>query len=76
MIHGLSRSLEPAVTWVKVQKPVFDLTGVVLGSFQLAFALLVLALTLGLLLGAALVRRRRARASPLDAVSLNLSGRA
>ena len=29
-------SLEPAVTWIKVEKPTFDLVGVVLGSFRLA----------------------------------------
>ena len=27
---------EPVITWVKVEKPTFDLVGVVLGSFQLA----------------------------------------
>ena len=67
---------EPAVTWIKVQKPTFDLTGVVLGSFRLAGALLLLALALGLLFGAALVRaRRRNQSSPLDAVSLRLDTR-
>ena len=75
MIHGASFSLEPTVTWIKVQKPVFDLTGVVLGSFRLAGILLFLALALGLLLGAALVHRRRARASPIEAVSLHLDAR-
>jgi len=76
MSHGVFLLLDPAVTWIKVQKPVFDLTGVVLGSFQLAGALLVLALTLGLLFGAALVRsRRRARQTPIEAVSLRLDTR-
>jgi ABC-type spermidine/putrescine transport system permease subunit II len=76
MIHEASLNFEPTVTWIKVQKPVFDLTGVVLGSFHLAGVLLLLALTLGLLLGVALVRRRRVGESPIDAVSLNLNGRA
>jgi hypothetical protein len=76
MTPSLLLNLAPAVTWIKIEKPVFDLTGVVLGSFRLAGALLVLALTLGLLLGAALVRsRRRSRGSPLDAVSLHLDPR-
>jgi len=41
----------PAVTWIKVEKPTFDLVGVVLGSFKLAGVLLVVALALGLVLG-------------------------
>lgn len=66
-------SSEPTVTWIKVEKPSFDLVGVVLGSFRLAGFLLALALGLGLLLGAALLRaRRRPRPSPLEAVSLHL----
>ena len=69
--------LAPAVTWIKVEKPVFDLAGVVLGSFRLAGALLILALGLGLLFGAALVRaRRRSPQSPIEAVSLHLDSRA
>ena len=76
MNHGAFLFLEPAVTWIKVQKPVFDLTGVVLGSFRLAGILLVLALTLGLLFGAALLRsRRRNPQSPIEAVSLRLDTR-
>jgi len=77
MIRSLLFALAPAVTWIKVERPVFDLTGVVLGSFRLAGILLVLAVGLGLLLGAALVRsRRRARTTPLEAVSLQLHTRA
>ena len=66
-------ALEPAVTWIKVEKPVFDLVGVVLGSFRLTGALLVLTLVVGIALGAALIRARRRTASPaLDDVSLHL----
>ena len=66
-------SLEPAVTWIKVEKPTFDLVGVVLGSFRLAGVLLLAALVLGVLLGGALVRARRRRpVLPLDDVSLHL----
>ena len=68
--------VEPVVTWIKVEKPTFDLTGVVLGSFRLAGTLLFVALALGLLFGAALVRaRRRQPETPLDAVSLRLDSR-
>jgi len=67
---------EPAVTWIKVEKPVFDLVGVVLGSFHLAGILLVLALVLGVAFGAALIlsRRRPGSATPLERVSLRLGG--
>ena len=51
--------LEPAVTWVKVEKPTFDLVGVVLGSFRLAGVLLLVALALGIFLGASLILSRR-----------------
>jgi hypothetical protein len=65
---------EPAITWIKVEKPVFDLVGVVLGSFKLAGAMLVAALVSGLLVGGVLIlaRRRRTSAPPLDDVSLHL----
>jgi hypothetical protein len=63
----------PAVTWIKVEKPEFDLVGVVLGSFHLAGVLLLAALVLGVLFGAALIRaRRRPLPPPLDEVSLHL----
>jgi hypothetical protein len=68
-------ALEPIVTWIKVEKPTFDLVGVVLGSFRLAGVLLLLALGLGLLLGGALLRSRRRTATPLESVSLHLNPR-
>jgi len=68
-------ALEPIVTWIKVEKPSFDLVGVVLGSFRLAGILLLLALGLGLLLGGALLRSRRRTATPIESVSLNLNPR-
>ena len=66
-------SIGPAVTWIKVEKPTFDLVGVVLGSFQLAGVLLLVALVLGIVFGAALIRaRRRPLPTPMGAVSLHL----
>jgi hypothetical protein len=66
-------SIEPVVTWIKVEKPTFDLVGVVLGSFRLAGFLLLLALALGIAFGVALIRsRRRPLPTPMDAVSLHL----
>lgn len=76
MSSGVFLSLEPIVTWIKVEKPSFDLVGVVLGSFHLAGILLALALALGLALGGALVRsRRRAAETPIESVSLRLATR-
>ena len=69
--------LGPAVTWVKVEKPTFDLVGVVLGSFQLAGVLLLVALVLGIVFGTSLIfSRRRLARTPLDDVSLHLDTRA
>ena len=54
---------EPVITWVKVEKPTFDLVGVVLGSFKLAGVMLLAALVLGALGGVIFVLRRRRVAS-------------
>jgi len=75
MSTSLYLALEPIVTWIKVEKPSFDLVGVVLGSFRLAGILLLLALGLGLLLGGALLRSRRRTATPIESVSLHLNPR-
>jgi hypothetical protein len=75
MTRALALTLAPAVTWIKVEKPTFDLVGVVLGSFWLAGILLVLAVLLGLLLGGALLRSRRRQGPTLEAVSLKLDTR-
>jgi hypothetical protein len=57
-------SLSQDVTWVKVEKPVFDLGGVILSSLGLAGICAAVALACGSALGLLLIRRtlrRRAR---------------
>jgi hypothetical protein len=64
---------EPVITWVKVEKPTFDLVGVVLGSFKLAGVMLAGALVLGILGGVLYVlhRRRSEPLPPVEALSLH-----
>ena len=69
----IPRALE-TVTWIKVEKPVFDLVGVVLNSLGLAFLCAVVSFSLGLALGAFLVVRRRRQASWSEDISLHLAG--
>jgi hypothetical protein len=49
----------PTITWIKVQKPTLDLVGVILGSILLTVVLALVAALGGLLVGMALIRRRR-----------------
>jgi hypothetical protein len=55
-------SPSPHITWVKFEKPTFDLVGVVLSSLGLAGLCAVTALGLGVLWGLAIILRRRHRA--------------
>jgi hypothetical protein len=69
----LVSKLVPEIIWVKVQKPSFDLVGVVLGSLSLAGLLAIAATLLGSVLGLILIRRTRRLTVPdSDAVSLHL----
>ena len=62
-----------AVTWNKVDKPSFDLVGVVLGSLGLAGLLAGAALLLGCIFGFLLIRRgRREESLPTGRTSLQL----
>ena len=62
------------VTRIKVEKPVFDLVGVVLNSLGLAFLCAVVSFVLGLALGAYFVaRRRRQSRSWAEEISLRLA---
>ena len=66
--------LASAVTGIKVEKPTFDLVGLVLGSFRTAGVLLLAAVVLGIVFGAALIVVRRLSAGrPIDAVSLRIA---
>ena len=63
------------VTWIKVEKPVFDLVGVVLNSLGLAFVCAAVSFTLGIALGVYFVARRRRQArSWSEEISLHLVG--
>jgi hypothetical protein len=61
------------VTWIKVDRPTFDLVGLVLGSIGLAAVLAALALGLGLLLGVFIIHRRRNEPGWADRCSLRLN---
>ena len=64
---------EQAITWVKVDRPVFDLVGVVLSSLGLAGICAGVALGLGTALGTwFIVRGRREPQSLADRLSLHL----
>jgi len=63
---------QPGVTWIHVEKPTFDLVGVVLSSVKLTGILLLVAIVLGGILGVSLIlyRRRRPPRPVLQPVSL------
>lgn len=64
-----------SVTWIKVEKPVFDLVGVVLSSLGLAFICAGISFALGIALGAFFVARRRRQAQTwAEEMSLGLAG--
>ncbi len=65
---------QPGVTWIHVEKPTFDLVGLVLSSLKLTGLLLLIAVALGGLLGLALIlyRRDKPPRSLLEPVSLHL----
>ena len=62
--EGMLGVIEPAVTWIKVEKPTFDLVGVVLGSFRLAGVLLVV---VGIVIATTGGRREQEAAVPAEA---------
>ena len=62
----------PAVTWIKVDEPRFDLLGVIVGSLSITGILAGGALVLGLSFGIWLIRRRRRPAYEGDVQLLRL----
>ena len=69
----LLQSQPPPITWIKVQKPVFDLVGVVLNSLGLAAICAGIAFALGTALGVAFIARRRRQSDEWSGtVSLHL----
>jgi len=65
----------PAIQWIHVQKPTFDLVGVVLSSLGLAGICAGVALALGTALGVVLILRTRRQSDPLARhVTLDLAG--
>ena len=68
-------SVAESVTWIKVERPTFDLYGVLLSSLQLTGGLLVIALVLGTLFGLTLLWLRRRQHSSLEPLSLRPEAR-
>ena len=62
-----------SVTWIKVERPVFDLVGVIVSSLSLALILFLLALFLGCLAGLAIIRYRRRHEAENAPLQLGLS---
>lgn len=64
----------PGVIWVKVEKPVFDLWGVLVSSLTFTAALALLTLLCGSLLALAyILRGRHFGAEPTPSLSLDLT---
>jgi hypothetical protein len=60
----LLRIADQVVTYVRVERPQFDLVGLVLGSFKMAGVIIVVAIVLGGLLGLRLILKRRQETEP------------
>jgi hypothetical protein len=56
---------QTVVSWVHVQKPTFDLVGVVLSSFGIAGICVAVATVLGIALGVVLIVRARRHQDPM-----------
>jgi len=63
---------ESPITWIRVEKPVFDLPGVILSSLGIAGLCALVAMALGLVWGAILIHRSRLRHRLDEADALTL----
>jgi hypothetical protein len=64
------------VLWIRVEKPTFDLIGVVLASFGIAAICIGVALAFGACWGIVLIRRNRGRVPFEPEVTLGLNAQA
>ena len=61
-----------AVTWIKVDRPTFDLFGVLLSSLKFTVIVVLCGFLLGALLGVLFILRKRHTASELERLSLRI----
>ncbi len=75
MSFGSSHLAEPVVTWIKVDKPTFDLAGVLISSLGITAICAAVALLLGTAVGiATILYRRRFPVETLAERGLHLEG--
>ena len=65
--------LTETVTWIKVDRPTFDLVGVVLNALGLAGICAAVAFVLGIVLGVVFIRRSRRRPDWATPLTLHLA---
>jgi ABC-type spermidine/putrescine transport system permease subunit II len=63
------------VTWIKVERPVFDLAGVLVSSLSLTVILAGIALFFGVLAGLAIIRYRRRHPEEGGLLQLHIASR-
>ncbi len=70
----MNEAVTETITWVKVEKPVFDLAGVLINSLGLAALCAAIAALCGVVLGGILIRRalRRRRLGEDAPLALDL----
>jgi hypothetical protein len=59
LIFHLLQQPPPRITWIKVEKPVFDLAGVLVSSLTIAGICIVVAFVLGAAYGLGIILHRR-----------------
>ena len=61
-----------AVTWIQVERPTFDLFGVLLSALKFTGIVVIFGFLLGALLGVVFILRSRRAASDLERLSLRI----